>query len=257
MKRFKPTFVAVALILCLFTTTAFAAWYFLRPAEVAERFEDITLSQVLESESTIHINESISSEDYTFTLLALVSGENLTDWQLTGDGVRPERTYIVAAIQRTDGSPMPTGLDEEYDSSLIFSTPMIKGLNPKYANIFAMNGKYRETVEEGIAYRIMDFDDISIFADRDVYFGICTGTPDKKDAFSSFLSEEAFLFDAQTGNISVNPQYNGTSIIFDISFDQSQANSKKVEKYLNDNYETFFPNGDSDFDVFKNAEVHD
>lgn len=257
MKRFKPAFAAVALAFCLLTTTAFAAWYFLNPSEVAERFEDVTLSQVLESENAVHINKSITFGDYTFTFLALVSGENLTDWSLTGDGVRLERTYAVAAIHRADGESMLAPSDDEYDSNLFFATPMIKGLNPKFANIFSMNGANRVMVENGIAYCIMNFDDLSIFAEHGVYLGICTGTPDKVNAFSAFLSEDAFVFDEQTGDISTNPQYNGTSIIFDIPFDQSMANSKKIEKYLNDNYEAFFPNGDIDFDIFKRAEVQD
>ncbi len=253
MKGFKPTLVAIASALCLLTTTAFAAWYFLRPSEVAERFEDITLSQVLESENAIYINKSITSGEHTFTLLVLVSGKNLTDWPLTGDSMQPERTYAVAAVHRIDGEPMLAPSDDEYDSNLFFATPMIKGLNPRFVNIFAMNGANRMMVEDGTTYCIMSFDDLSMFARHGVYVGICTGTSNKRDAFSAFLSEDAFIFDEQTGVISVNPQYNGTSVLIDMPFEESQADNEKIEKYLNDNYEAFFPNGDNDFKIFKNS----
>ena len=74
------TVAGIALALVLFTTTAFAAWYLWKPSEVADHLGDDALSVAFESEDAININESAASGDYIFTLLAVVSGKDITDF---------------------------------------------------------------------------------------------------------------------------------------------------------------------------------
>lgn len=224
---FRVTTVAVMAFM-LITTTAFAAWHFLKPSQVADRFKDYALSAAFESETAVNINDSVTSGDYTFTLLAIVTGKDITDYPYYSDGnILDDRTYAVTAIQKADGSPMPTTQDDEYGNPSFYVSPYIKGLKPWQVNAHTMNGGYSETVVEGVMYRIIDCDGIMMFADRGVYLGISTG---------SFYDSEAFSFDEQTGEITANPGYDGASAIFDLPLDKTLGDPEKAEQYLKSLY---------------------
>ena len=96
--------IAAALVLA-FAGTAFAAWLFLKPSEVAERFGNSALSAAFDSDTAVNINKSVTSGDYTFTLLAVVSGGDVSGMPYFSADVRNDRTYAVVAIQNADGTP--------------------------------------------------------------------------------------------------------------------------------------------------------
>ena len=221
------TVAGIALALVLFTTTAFAAWYLWKPSEVADHLGDDALSVAFESEDAININESAASGDYIFTLLAVVSGKDITDFLHYSNGeLHDERTYAVVAIRKADGTPMPDSMDEEYGNPPFFATPLVKGLDPSRLNAITMNGGYSSTVKDGVMYRIVDCDDVAIFADHGLYFAVSTST---------FYDRDAFLYNEQTGGLKANPDYDGASVVFDLPIDKSLADPEKAEKYLRDN----------------------
>lgn len=91
-------FMIAAAIMLLTTTAAAAVWAFLRAAEIPERQNNYTLSDAFDSEKAININVSVTSGEYTFTLLAVVSGDGISDYFDSAMQRQPERTYAVLAI---------------------------------------------------------------------------------------------------------------------------------------------------------------
>lgn len=215
--------IAAAAAVALLCTAALAAGVLLlRPGEVAQKFGDHALSAAFDSESAVNINETVTSGDYMFTLLAVVSGADLSDLPYGGDA-QADRTYAVLAIQNADGTPMPDPQDEAYWDMSFMATPLVKGLAPWQVNIASLNGNYSETVVDGVMYRLIECDSVAMFADRGLYIGVCS---------SPFPDNQTFLFNEATGEISVNPDYEGASAVFDLLLDVSLADPEQAEEYL-------------------------
>ncbi len=224
IRRFFGTTAAAVLASVFITSTAFAAWYFLKPSEVADKFENRALSAAFNSDTAININASVTSGDYIFTLLAIVSGKDITSQPIYINGdILSDRTYSIVAIQKSDGSPMPSVQDDEYGNMPFYVSPYIKGLKPWQVNAHTMNGGHSEMVVDGVLYRIIDCDEITMFADRGIYLGINTG---------SFYNSDAFIFNEETGELKSNPDYDGTSAVFDLPIDKALANPEKSQQYL-------------------------
>ncbi|MGE4213885.1 MAG: DUF4179 domain-containing protein [Anaerotignaceae bacterium] len=253
----KRSFSAVAVAvmsLLLITTTAFAAWVFLKPSDVAKKLGDEKLSTAFDGETAVNINESCTSGDYTFTLLAIMSGKDITDHPTyKNEDVLGDRTYAVVAIAKTDGEPMPTNKDEDYGNQSFYVSPYVKGLKPWQVNAHTMNGGYSETVVDGIMYRMVECDEVTMFADKGVYLGINTG---------SFFDSAAFIYDEQIGELNANPDYDGASVVFELPIDKALADPDKAKQYLDslwddDETESDVPidaeEGDS-FEIVENSE---
>ncbi|HBD63072.1 MAG TPA: hypothetical protein DC038_01420, partial [Clostridiales bacterium] len=181
-------------------------------------------SAAFNSDTAININASVTSGDYIFTLLAIVSGKDITDQPIYINGdILSDRTYSIVAIQKSDGSPMPSVQDDEYGNMPFYVSPYIKGLKPWQVNAHTMNGGHSEMVVDGVMYRIIDCDEITMFADRGIYLGINTG---------SFYNSDAFIFNEKTGELKSNPDFEGTSAVFDLPIDKALANPEKSQQYL-------------------------
>lgn len=224
-RRSLATAAAAVITILAFSTTAFAAWYFLKPSQVADNLSDKSLSAAFESNSAININESVTSGGYVFTLLAIVSGKDITDNPIYNESgeILNDRTYTVVAVQKADGSPMLGGKDEASEIPSLYMSPYIKGLKPWQVNAHTLDGGFTETVVDGILYRIINCNEVTMFADRGIYLGINTG---------SFYNSEAFLFDSQTGVLTANKNFDGVSVVFDLPINKSLADPDKAEKYL-------------------------
>ena len=219
---FRPAIVVVVVLL-LATGTVFAAMNLLKPGEVAEQLGNQSLSAAFNSENAININESQTADGYTFTLMSIVSGSDITDHLVVQNGeVLKERTYAVIAIQKTDGSPM-LAFDDP-DAERFYFSPFIKGFSPSRINSFVLSGGGAMIILDGVLYVITDVDDISIFADRGVYIGINSG----------FSFGDAFNFDEATGEISPNPGFDGVSVIFELPVNLSLADPEKAQALLNE-----------------------
>lgn len=224
-KRIRPILVFImvfcALLFC--SVVAFAAWKLLAPKDIALGYGDKQLAKAFESEDAILMDESQAYGDYTVTLLGTVSGKNITDFAAEGDNVNPDKTYATVAIARTDGTPIPGPSSAEYGKPPFFVSPLVQGLNPQKYNIVTMQGGYSEIVKDGILYRIIECDNVEIFADRRIYLCVTN---------SLFYDRDAYNYNKDTGEISVNNGYKGMNLLFDLPLNKDKANNDAAERYL-------------------------
>ncbi|QHI71665.1 hypothetical protein [Aminipila terrae] len=225
VRRLSTAAVVCCLILCC-SVSAFAAWKFLTPKDVAIEYGDKQLAKAFSSEDAVLMDKSKTYGDYTVTLLGSVSGGDLSDFgtdSSQSSQVSPDKTYAVVAISKTDGTLMPKTSEEEYGKEKFFISPLIQGLNPKDYNIVTMNGGYFDIVENGIMYRMIECDNIELFADRNLYLCVSNTT---------FYDKDAYNFNGKTGDISVNAKYKGMSLLFDLPLKADKADKKAADKYL-------------------------
>lgn len=221
--RKKISVAIIAAVIFIMSGSVFAAWQLLSPKQVAENLGDKTLAKAFDSENAVHINQSITSGDYTFTLMGITSGENLSDFRNSSQDIHPDRTYAVISIERKDGSPMPDVSDESFGEITFIVSPLIKGQKPWLVNIFTMNGGYSECVVDGVVYRMIECDSIEMFADRGVYLYAGTG---------SSINNETVSYNEETGEITINENNKEASVLFDLPLDEKKANYEKAEQYL-------------------------
>ncbi|SHI66329.1 hypothetical protein [Lutispora thermophila] len=221
--RKRITVALVAAVIFIMSGSAFAAWKLLTPKQVAENLGDKTLAKAFDSENAVHINKSITSGDYTFTLLGITSGKNLSDFKNSARDIQPDRTYVVVSIERKDGSPIPKMSDENYNEPSFLVSPLIKGQKPWLVNIFTMNGGAYQSVVDGVIYTITECDSIEMFADRGVYLYVGAG---------GFINNETVSYNEETGEITLNPNNKEASALFELPLDAKKADHEKAEQYL-------------------------
>lgn len=110
--------------------------------------QDAKLAEVFLSERATIINETQSYGDYSVTLLSIVSGEMLSEYPYYN----------------------------ENDSIAVDASPLIGDYNPAAYNIAGMSGNYTDMTEGGILYRLLECDDVELFADHDLYLCVSEGT---------------------------------------------------------------------------------
>lgn len=227
IKRFRkfPAVAAACLLLICSSITVFATWKYLAPKDVAIEYGNQQLAKAFESDDAIIVNETQSYGKYNVTVLGVVSGSNLSEFCSNGDNVRSDRTYAVVAISKTDGTPMPKISDDEYGKEPFFISPLIQGLNPNKYNIVTMNGGYYDSVKDGILYRLLDCDNVELFADREIY--LCVGN-------STFFERNAYVFNEETGKITPNDNYNGMNLLFKLPLDAKKADKEAAQKYVDE-----------------------
>jgi len=255
-KSMFRTAVLVCAAMLMITVTAFAAWYLLEPGQVAEKMGDHALSAAFNSENAVNINVSQTTGGYTFTLMSIVSGKDISDQQITRNGqIAGDCTYAVIAVQKADGS-----LFDESDlmeGFQFYVSPYVKGIAPWRLNSYILGGGGSVIVVDGVKYVLTSTDNISMFADRGVYIGINSG----------FLFGEAFIFNEETGEIAANPAFDGVSVLFELPLDLSLADPVRAQQYLdeiegNGVSEDELPMGDAparsgigDHDVWRAADI--
>ena len=218
--------VMVAALTLVMSVTAIAATQFFSSDQVAVQLGEKMLAKAFESKDAIEINQSAVSGDYKFTLHGIVSGAGLKELNESNstNEIHPERTYAVVSIARQDGRPMPKTSDPEYGEESFFISPLIKGLKPWQVNIASMRGGYSEVVLNGIQYRLIECDDVEMFADRGVYLAVSSGSP--------FYNSEAFAYNESTGEVTAKSDYDGVSLLMDLPLDKAKADPAKAEAYL-------------------------
>ncbi|HHX12488.1 MAG TPA: hypothetical protein GX731_06665, partial [Clostridiales bacterium] len=245
VRKLIPIPLLVVILTLLMSFSVFAAWKLLGPDEVANELGDSSLAIAFQSEDAIVINETVASGGYSISFLGVVSGEDLSDFKLPEHDTN--KTYAIVAISKEDGSPMPATNDDDYRSIDFFVSPLIKGENPWLCNIVTMNhGGYTEQVMDGIMYRLIECDDVEIFADRGLYLCVSSTT---------FYSVEAYNYNEETGVITPNPEFDGVNVLFDLPLDPTKADPEKAEKHLQelyseDDFDSDLDNPESDSDNF-------
>lgn len=230
-KRIKSVAAAlIALCLLIIPVSVYTAYKYLLPEEAAKEMGDRKLEQAFERKGE-EVLQTVTDGQYKVTYLGHVTGESISDrtgyaWELN-----PERLYVAVAIEKVDGTKM--NYDEKF-----FVSPLIQGLVPWKYNIVTMNGSYMAQIIDGILYRIIECDNIEIFADRKLYLAVSD---------TLFFSDKAFSFDEATGEITANDDFDGTNVLFDLVLDPSKADPVKAQEYLEQfeaEWSSGFENGD-------------
>lgn len=226
-RRFRIPAAAMiaAAVIVAGSASAYAAWRYLTPEQVAQTAEDQKLAAAFQGEDAVAVNEVQEYGNCRITLLGIVSGKNLSQyegWDENGE-VLADRTYVVTAIENVDGTPRPDTSEEEYGEEPLFVSPLIEGLNPAIYNSVTMDGGYFEMVEDGIQYRIAECNNVEMFADRQVYLCVNDG---------NFYNNEAYLYDETSGSISRNEAYQGVNALFTLPLDKGKADKEAADKYV-------------------------
>lgn len=214
--RNKKLLIAAIVVICLLVipVSVYAAYKYLLPKEAAVEMQDEQLGEAFEEDGE-DVLQTVTDGLYTVTYLGNVTGESISErtgsaWELV-----PERIYVAVAIESNDKEEL------SYKDNL-FISPLIQGLEPWIFNIATMNGSYMEKNIDGILYRIIECDNVEIFADKELYLAVSD---------TAFYSTEAYNYDKDTGLITVNDAYEGTNILFDLELDSSKADPEKAETY--------------------------
>lgn len=234
-KRVYATAVACGAL--LITVSVGAAVKYLKPAEVAERtgIESEKISAAFQGEDAITLNDSKEAGDYRVTLLGITTSENLEESRLSQEVSVQGELYAIVAIEHLDGTPMPATSDDAYSDISFFVSPLIEGLAPWQYNIASMGGGYSDFVENGILYRTIVCDDVSYFADRDLY--LCVSD-------TNYYDTSAYCYDETTGAITRNEGYGGVNLLFDLPIDPARADQAAAQKYLKALEESWEPEDD-------------
>lgn len=223
-RKFPTVILAAVLVLAFGSITAMAAYHYLSPANVAAELEDDELEKAFLGKEAVLVNETQKCGDYYITLLGSVAGKNISDYFLENtDAITAGRIYTVVAIERADGNPMPDTSSEEYGKEPFYVSHYIRGLDPKKYSIMSMGGGYTEFVKDGIMYRVLDMENIEMFADKGIYVGVSSGT---------FYDAEAYIYDENTGIMTPNEAFDGVNALFMMPVDESKADSVAAQKYL-------------------------
>jgi len=227
MKSKKKLSVAVLvaiLVLCLGSVTVYAAWKYLSASQVSQSMEDRKLAAAFTGRQAVTINETQCYGGYRVTMLSIISGKNLSEHPSFSNGsILSDRTYAVVAIEYANGMPMPDVTEEAYLNLELFASPLIAGYNPVHYNLASMNGNHTTITEDGVLYRMLECDNVELFADNQIYLCVTD---------SIFYNREAYNYDEKTGKITRNESYRGLNALFSIPLDASKANPKKAAEYI-------------------------
>ena len=222
-RKLSAAMIAVGVLL-LSTATAVAAYHYLSPSEVAAELENNALTEAFLSEGAVLVNETQEIGNYRVTLLGSVAGVDISDYLSTENGIlKHDRIYTVVAIGHADGTPMPDTGSDEYGKEPFYVSHYIHGLDPNQYSIMSMGGNYSAFVKDGIEYRVLEMDNIEMFADRGVYVGVTA---------SVFYDFGAYIYDETSGDISRNPDYAGLNALFELPIDMSKADPEAAERYM-------------------------
>lgn len=239
-KKSVKTILLAAALVCAMSATAFAAYQYLTAGEVADEMGDKKLAAQLNGSSFVPQTQTDGA--YQATVLGVVTGENISDFQPDTWDVAPGNTYAVVAVEKTDGSAMT------WDDNILV-TPLIQGQTPWQYNIFTMHhGGAQMQIIDGVLYRIVEFDDIQCFADRQVYLAVLG---------ESFIDNTSYEMDATTGVITPSPSYDGTNILFTLPLDPQKADPEKAKQILKAIDEEMAGDGADDGDDGNNGDVAD
>lgn len=228
IRKKRMAAIVFAVVLCVGSMSAYAAYHYLQPSQVAlelggdeDTQENRLLAEVFAEDNAVVINETQQSNGYNITLLGVTSGASLSPY-VVGQ-IDEVKTYAVLAIERMDGTEMG-------DGTLCIS-PLINGVSWMIANNATLNLGLSWFTQDNVQYAMIECDNLEIFADRGVLLGVV-------DYFGSEGS--AFTMDEATGVYCKNETYQGTNALFTLPLDEGKADHEAAEKYLKelaDDYE--------------------
>jgi hypothetical protein len=189
---------AAAIALCLvMTATAFAAWQFLKPADVAEHAGAASILEAFRGENTIEMGITKSDGDLEITLLGVALGDEMKMYAREfaggeGFGALGAEMYAVLAVTSADG--LPVSAEDIRISSLIKSPEQILWqISPEVS----IEGSFAEDNVLYIAAGVEAMGDFLLVSDTDDLQG-------------------AFDYDDYTFELTPNAEYDGINTVFRI-----------------------------------------
>ena len=215
---------AAIAILAVGSVSAYAAYRYLTPSQVADEITDGgALAKAFESKDAVLVNETQKTAGYDITLMGLVSGKALMPVapEDSLDSISKEKTYAVLAIAKEDGSPMPGMQDNDYQ--IFCASALVKGKSFMDVNNGTLNAGAYAFEQDGVQYQILECDNLEIFANIGVYVGVVEDFGEESHAFT---------MDKETGEYRVDESYDGMKALFTIPLDKSKADDAAAEKFF-------------------------
>ena len=215
---------AAIAILAVGSVSAYAAYRYLTPSQVADEITDGgALAKAFESKDAVLVNETQKTAGYDITLMGLVSGKDLMPVapEDSLDGISKEKTYAVLAIAKEDGSPMPGMQDNDYQ--IFCASALVKGKSFMDVNNGTLNAGAYAFEQDGVQYQILECDNLEIFANIGVYVGGVEEFGEEAHAFTMYK---------ETGEYRVDESYDGMKALFTIPLDKSKADDAAAEKFF-------------------------
>lgn len=214
---------AAALFILAVSSTVFAAVKYLTEDEIVSELGNDAAQDAFQGEESLELDETLEAGDYRFKLYGVTTKEALINSGFKEDMVREGGTYIVLSIEHLDGEPMPDTSSDAYNNLHFFISPLIQGLEPWQYNMGSMGGAHSTIVRGGVLYRMIQCDDIALFADRQIY--LCITDTD-------FYETEAYNYSESDGTITRNEAYEGMNLLMELPIDPKRADEKKAQEYL-------------------------
>ncbi len=226
-KKIKIPVLAAAIlgIVMMLSVTGLAARVLLNPKQVAEQLFEDKLAAAFESNDAIRINETIESNDYSITLLGIVSGQSLQSDHSFFDKTNADKTYAVVSIAKKDGSKIPDFnylTKTERELYQFYIAPLINGQKP-WQNFFNYAMATITIIRDGVLYTLVECDNLEVFADRGVYLGVNKG---------NYFDCDTFNYDKKTGRISTNPNNHETHALFQLPLNLTKADHVKAQVFI-------------------------
>ena len=235
-KRPAVTVGAIGLIAISSVSVTAAVKYF-RADQVAQETANNKLSKAFKGKDAVEINETQQTGGYAISLLGMVSGKDLSDYESYANGeLQSDRTYAVVAIANADGTKMQEKDKDGYNmgyTDKFFVSPFVEGYNPNRYNAYSFNGGATYFVKEGVLYWLLETDNMEIFADNTIYLGVTE---------SLGTVGEAYTYQEDKGKIEKNENYSGVNALFTLPIDQSKASEEEAKKYM----DSLFSGADAD-----------
>ncbi|MDO5519859.1 MAG: hypothetical protein Q4G58_05135 [bacterium] len=212
---------------CIVPAGTYAAYKWMSPKQVAVEIEDEKLAKAFgKAENEVVVRES---GDYRVAFLGTVSGKQI-EASVQPDGeVKEDRTYLTVGIERKDGTPMKL-------TDAIYVSPFVQNLKPWQYDVHAMDASAVSVVKDGMLYRMVECNNLEMFANSNVYLAVQDGT-----AYNS----EAYSYDEKNGTTARNESYQGMNLLFDVSLDASKADEAAASKFIKE-YEAELSKDNSD-----------
>lgn len=237
-KPFKYGVVAAAIVgvLAVGSMSAYAVYHLLSPSQVAEGLtESTSLAKAFESEEAVLVDETQRTGEYNVTLLGTVTGKDLLP-SIKADvsDISENKTYVVVAIEKADGSTMPATTDKDYQTFCV--SPLIHGKDFMVANNGTLNAGVTAFVQDGVQYELLECDNLQIFSGMGVSLGVLENFGEESDAFH---------YDADTGLYSMNSGFEGMHALFQLPLDETKADMEAANAYF-DSIEERNPSSEDD-----------
>lgn len=219
----KWTAAAAVLAACLcLGGGVYAADYFLSASEAARAGGSDRLAALFEGDAAVTINQTQADAGYTVTLLGLTSGERLAEYwssYWTEEYPLTGRTYAVLAVQGQEGTEPEA--DFAYENSSVLPVITTTELAPWQ---YWLDPQRSDVTVDGVRYLLVGCDELEPFADQGGVLCLSTGGIGWNGA--------AFHYDAATGTVTANPDYDGVNLVFDLPLDASRADPDKAQAFI-------------------------